>query len=92
MYGRRWSMKLSDIIKNYIEEHNYTVRGFADICGISSSQMSLMARGINSNGTMSMCGIATSVLMYPIWYKKSPPRREGIGNGQEGTRHQTVLM
>jgi hypothetical protein len=24
--------------------------------------------------------------------KKIPPRREGIGNGQEGTRHQTVLM
>lgn len=47
-------MKLSDIIKNYIEEHNYTVRGFADICGISSSQMSLMARGINSSGNKSI--------------------------------------
>lgn len=47
-------MKLSDIIKNYIEEHNYTVRGFADICGISSSQMSLMARGINSRGDKSL--------------------------------------
>jgi transcriptional regulator with XRE-family HTH domain len=54
MCDRRWRMKLSDIIKNYIEEHNYTIRGFANICGISSSQMSLMARGINSRGDKSL--------------------------------------
>lgn len=47
-------MKLSDIIKGYIDEHNYSIRYFASICGISSSQMSNMTRGINSQGDKSM--------------------------------------
>lgn len=47
-------MKLSDIIKAYIEEHNYSMRTFANICGISTSQMSNMARGINSQGEKSI--------------------------------------
>ena len=47
-------MKLSDIIKAYIEEHNYSMRTFANICGISTSQMSLIARGINSRGDKSL--------------------------------------
>ena len=47
-------MKLADIIKGYIEEHNYSIRSFANICGISPAQMSNMARGINSQGEKSM--------------------------------------
>ena len=47
-------MKLTDIIKNYIEEHNYSLRYFADRCGISTAQMSLMSRGINSQGEKSI--------------------------------------
>lgn len=47
-------MKLSDIIKGYIEEHNYSMRNFANICGISPAQMSNMARGVNSQGEKSM--------------------------------------
>ena len=54
MRVRRWSMKLADIIKGYIEEHNYSIRSFANICGISPAQMSNMARGINSQGEKSM--------------------------------------
>lgn len=34
----------------------------------------------------------TKTPFYITVYKKSPSRRRGIGNGQEGTRHQTVLM
>ncbi len=47
-------MKLTEIIRNYIDEHNYSLRYFAHKCGISPAQMSLMSRGINSQGEKSI--------------------------------------
>lgn len=41
-------MKLGKIIRMYVDEHGYSMRYFAKICGLSSSQMTFMERGVNS--------------------------------------------
>lgn len=41
-------MKLGTIIRMYVDEHGYSLRYFAKICGLSSSQMTFMERGVNS--------------------------------------------
>lgn len=43
-------MKLGDMIKKYREEHRYSLRDFANVCGLSFAQVRLMERGLNSNG------------------------------------------
>lgn len=43
-------MKLGDMIKAYRNEHKYSLREFADLCGISFSQIRLMENGTNSTG------------------------------------------
>lgn len=43
-------MKLGDMIREYRSEHKYSLREFADICGISFAQVRLMERGLNSQG------------------------------------------
>lgn len=43
-------MKLGDMIRGYRSEHKYSLREFADICGISFAQVRLMERGLNSQG------------------------------------------
>ena len=43
-------MKLGTIIRMYMDEHNYSMREFAKICGLSPAQFSFMVRGKNSNG------------------------------------------
>lgn len=43
-------MKLGEIIKTYRFEHQYSLREFANICGVSFAQIRLMERGLNSNG------------------------------------------
>ena len=43
-------MKLGKIIRMYTDEHGYSLREFAKICGISPAQMSFMIRGRNSQG------------------------------------------
>ena len=43
-------MKLGEMIKAYRTEHRYSLREFADICGISFAQIRLMERGLNSQG------------------------------------------
>lgn len=43
-------MKLGDMIKKYREEHRYSLRDFANLCGLSFAQVRLMERGLNSNG------------------------------------------
>ena len=43
-------MKIGEIIKEYRKEHRYSLREFADICGVSFAQIRLMERGLNSQG------------------------------------------
>lgn len=43
-------MKLGNLIKEYREEHRYSLREFADKCGVSFAQIRLMERGLNSQG------------------------------------------
>lgn len=43
-------MKLGELIKQYREEHRYSLREFADVCGVSFAQIRLMERGLNSQG------------------------------------------
>lgn len=43
-------MKLGQLIQEYRTEHRYSLREFADICGISFAQVRLMERGLNSKG------------------------------------------
>ena len=43
-------MKLGDMIKSYRSEHQYSLREFADLCGISFSQIRLMESGTNTSG------------------------------------------
>ncbi len=43
-------MKLGEIIQAYRFEHKYSLRDFANICGVSFAQIRFMERGLNSNG------------------------------------------
>ena len=43
-------MKLGQLIQEYRKEHRYSLREFADICGVSFAQIRLMERGLNSQG------------------------------------------
>lgn len=43
-------MKLGDMMKAYRAEHKYTLRDFAEICGISFAQVRLMEKGENTHG------------------------------------------
>lgn len=43
-------MKLGELIQEYRAEHRYSLREFADKCGISFAQIRLMERGLNSQG------------------------------------------
>lgn len=43
-------MKLADVILSYRMEHNYSIRDFAKLCGISHVQIYFMERGLNSSG------------------------------------------
>lgn len=43
-------MKLGELIQEYRIEHRYSLREFADKCGISFAQVRLMERGLNSQG------------------------------------------
>ena len=47
-------MKLGKIIRMYIDEHGYSLREFAKICGISPAQMTFMERGVNSDNKPSV--------------------------------------
>lgn len=43
-------MKLGTMIRMYLDEHNYSMREFAKICGLSPAQISFVVRGKNSDG------------------------------------------
>ena len=43
-------MKLGDVLVQYRMEHNYSIREFAKICGLSPAQILFMERGTNSQG------------------------------------------
>lgn len=43
-------MKLGDMMKAYRAEHKYTLRDFAEVCGISFAQVRLMEKGENTHG------------------------------------------
>ena len=43
-------MKLGDMIKAYRSEHKYSLREFADLCGISFAQIRLLELGRNTSG------------------------------------------
>ena len=43
-------MKLGDNILSYRMEHNYSIREFAKLCGVSHVQIYFMERGLNSDG------------------------------------------
>lgn len=43
-------MKLGKLIQEYRLEHRYSLREFADLCGISFAQIRLMERGLNTQG------------------------------------------
>lgn len=43
-------MKLGQLIQEYRREHRYSLRQFADKCGVSFAQIRLMERGLNTMG------------------------------------------
>jgi transcriptional regulator with XRE-family HTH domain len=43
-------MNLGEYIASYRREHNYSVREFARLCGLSHVQIIRMESGLNSNG------------------------------------------
>lgn len=43
-------MNLCDNILQYRMEHNYSIREFAKLCGLSHVQLYFMERGLNSDG------------------------------------------
>ena len=43
-------MKLGDMMKAFRAEHKYTLRDFAEVCGISFAQVRLMEKGENTHG------------------------------------------
>ena len=47
-------MKLGKIISMYMDEHGYSMREFATICGLSPAQISNTVRGQNSCGEPSL--------------------------------------
>lgn len=43
-------MKLGDILLQYRQEHNLSMREFSKLCGLSPAQVYFMERGKNSHG------------------------------------------
>lgn len=52
-------MKLGNLIKEYRMEHKYSLREFAERCGISFAQVRLMEKGVNTLGEPSIPHINT---------------------------------
>lgn len=44
-------MTLSEAVKEYRREHNYSLREFADLCGLSHVQIYRIETGVKTDGT-----------------------------------------
>lgn len=75
-------MNLCDNILQYRMEHNYSIREFAKLCGLSHVQLYFMERGLNSDGKPFTPTPSVKAKFYELVSSRVNSREEGE-NGEK---------
>ena len=60
-------MNLSEAVKQYRTEHKYSLREFADLCGLSHVQIYRIEKGVKTDGTPFEPKIKTLKKLRRVW-------------------------